>query len=176
MTAPEPTYVDDRLAHWAEELPDGLAFTYAPSGGQSRSWTWREWEDRVRRCAGGLTALGIGRGDVVAFLDKNHPACVELSLAAASLGAANAIVNWRSAGDEVDYAVNDSGAKVLVVGAELMPTITKIRERLTNVEKIIEVTPDGADGDEYEAWLQGSERVTRSGEVSPDDVCLVMYS
>ena len=80
MTAPAPTYVDDRLAHWAEHLPDGPAFTYAPSGGQSRTWTWREWEDRVRRCAGGLQALGVGRGDVVAFLDKNHPACVELSM------------------------------------------------------------------------------------------------
>ena len=98
--------------------------------------------------------LGVGRGDVVAFLDKNHPACVELSMAAGSLGAANAIVNWRSAGDEVDYAVNDSGAKVLVVGSELMPTINKIRENLTHVEKVIEVTPDGADGDEYEAWLR----------------------
>ena len=171
MTAPTPTYVDDRLAHWAEHLPDGLAFTYG-----ERRWTWREWEDRVRRCAGGLKALGVGRGDVVGFLDKNHPACVELSMAAASLGAANAIVNWRSAGDEVDYAVNDSGAKVLVVGAELMPTINKIRENLTHVERIIEVTPDGAEGDEYEAFLEGSERVTRQDGVSPDDVCLVMYS
>src|SRR3954452_19354969 len=153
-TTPTPTYVDDRLAHWAEHLPDGVAFTYAGSGGESRSWTWRQWEDRVRRCAGGLKALGVGRGDVVAFLDKNHPACVELSLAAASLGAANAIVNWRSAGDEVDFAVNDSGAKVLVVGTELMPTITKIRENLTHVEKVIEVTPDGAEGHQYEAFLQ----------------------
>ena len=88
---------------------------------------------------------------MVAFLDKNHPACVELSIAAGVARAANAIVNWRSAGDEVDYAVNDSGAKVLFVGSELMPTIDKIRDNLTNVEKIIEVTPDGADGDEYEA-------------------------
>jgi acyl-CoA synthetase (AMP-forming)/AMP-acid ligase II len=171
MSAPTPTYVDDRLAHWAEHLPDGLAFTYG-----ERSWTWREWEDRVRRCAGGLQALGIGRGDVVAFLDKNHPACVELSMAAGSLGAANAIVNWRSAGDEVDYAVNDSCAKVLLVGAELMPTINKIRENLVNVERVIEVTPDGAEGDEYEAFLEGSPRVTRPDDVSPDDVCLVMYS
>jgi acyl-CoA synthetase (AMP-forming)/AMP-acid ligase II len=176
MSIPAPTFVDDRLAHWAEHRPDEIAFTYAPGAGESRSWTWREWEDRVRRCAGGLRALGVGRGDVVGFLDKNHPACVELSMAAASLGAANAIVNWRSAGDEVDYAVNDSGAKVLVVGAELMPTVDKIRERLTRVEKVIEVTPDGADGDEYEAWLEKSPRAGRSEDVSPDDVCLVMYS
>jgi acyl-CoA synthetase (AMP-forming)/AMP-acid ligase II len=171
MAAPTPTFVDDRLAHWAEHQPDGPAFTYG-----ERSWTWREWEDRVRRCAGGLQALGIGRGDVVAFLDKNHPACVELSMAAASLGAANAIVNWRSAGDEVDYAVNDSGARLLVVGQELMPTINRIRENLANVEKIIEVTPDGGEGDEYEAWLAASPRVTRPDDVSPEDVCLVMYS
>jgi acyl-CoA synthetase (AMP-forming)/AMP-acid ligase II len=176
MSIPAATFVDDRLAHWAEHRPDEIAFTYAPGAGESRSWTWREWEDRVRRCAGGLRALGVGRGDVVGFLDKNHPACVELSMAAASLGAANAIVNWRSAGDEVDYAVNDSGAKVLVVGAELMPTVDKIRERLTRVEKVIEVTPDGADGDEYEAWLEKSPRAGRSEDVSPDDVCLVMYS
>ena len=136
--------------------PDGEAITYG-----ARTFTWAQWDDRVRRYAGGLRALGIGRGDVVAFLDKNHPACVETSLAAASLGAANAIVNWRSAGDEVDYAVNDTGAKVLVVGAELMPTIDKIRERLTSVEKVIEVTPDGADGDEYEAWLAASAPVAR---------------
>jgi acyl-CoA synthetase (AMP-forming)/AMP-acid ligase II len=176
MTAPAPTYVDDRLAYWAEHLPDGPAFTYAPSDGQSRSWTWREWEDRVRRCAGGLKALGIGRGDVVGFLDKNHPACVELSMAAGSLGAANAIVNWRSAGDEVDYAVNDSGAKVLVVGAELSPLVERIRDRLTGVEQVIEVTPEGGEGDAYEAWLADSAPAGRGDDVDPDDVCLVMYS
>jgi acyl-CoA synthetase (AMP-forming)/AMP-acid ligase II len=130
----------------------------------------------VRRAAGGLRALGVGRGDVVAFLDKNHPACVEITLAAGSLGAAHAIVNWRSAGDEVDYAVNDSGAKVLFVGKELMPTTEGIRDRLENVEKIIMVTPDGSEGDEYEAWLKGSSPLERPGETSSDDVCLVMYS
>jgi acyl-coenzyme A synthetase/AMP-(fatty) acid ligase len=84
----------------------------------------------------------VQRGDIVAFLDKNHPACVEITLAAASIGAAHAIVNCRSAGDEVDDAVNDSGAKVLFVGVELMPTIEKIRDRLTGVEKVVTVTPD----------------------------------
>jgi acyl-CoA synthetase (AMP-forming)/AMP-acid ligase II len=171
MSLPDPVYVDDRLAHWAEHDPDGEAMSYL-----GRTWTWREWDDRVRRLAGALQAHGIGRGDVVAFLDKNHPACVELSLAAGSLGAANAIVNWRSAGDEVDYAVNDSGARVLVVGSELVPLVEKIRDRLTGVEKVVEVTPDGAAGDEYEAWLAASSPVSRPDDVTPDDTCLVMYS
>jgi acyl-CoA synthetase (AMP-forming)/AMP-acid ligase II len=167
----DPRLLDDRLAHWARANPDGEAFTYL-----GRTWTWSQWHDRVRRLAGALTSLGVGRGDVVSFLDKNHPACVELTLAAASIGAANAIINFRLAGAEVDYAVNDAGAKVLLVGSELMPLIDKIRDQLTTVEHVIEVTPDGAEGDAYEALLAGTEPRERSPEVDPDDVCLVMYS
>ena len=170
-TAPTPIFVDDRLAWWAGTTPDAEAMTYL-----SRTWTWSQWNDRIRRAAGALSGLGIGRGDVVAFLDKNHPACVEISLAAGSLGAANAIINWRLAGDEVDYAVNDSGAKVLIVGSELMPTITAIRDRLTNVRHVIEVTPEGGESDAYEAMLAGATPMSRPAEVTPDDVCLVMYS
>ena len=76
-TPPEPTYVEDRLNYWAEATPDAEAMTYL-----GRTWTWKEWHDRVHRAAGGLRDLGIARGDVVSFLDKNHPACVEISLAA----------------------------------------------------------------------------------------------
>ena len=94
-----------------------------------RTWTWAQWDDRIRRLAGALTERGVRRGDVVAFLDKNHPACLELTFAAASLGAANAIINFRLAADEMDYVLNDSGAKVLIVGAELKPSIDKIRDR-----------------------------------------------
>jgi acyl-CoA synthetase (AMP-forming)/AMP-acid ligase II len=170
-TAPEPRFTDDRLSWWAEHTPDAEAMTYL-----GRTWTWAQWHDRVRRAAGGLRDLGVGRGDVVAFLDKNHPACVEISLAAGSLGAANAIVNWRSAPDEVEYAVNDSGAKVLFVGTELVPTVEAVRDRLPRVQHVVEVTPEGGPGDAYERWLAGSEPLARPAETDPDDVCLVMYS
>lgn len=170
-TPPDPTYLVDRLNHWAAATPDADAMTYL-----ERTWTWRQWHERVHRAAGGLRELGIGRGDVVSFLDKNHPACVEISLAAGSVGAANAIINWRSAGDEIDYAVNDSGARVLFVGAELMPTIEAIRDRLPEVERIITVTPDGAPGDEYEEFLAEAPLVEDGLDVLEDDVCLIMYS
>ena len=169
--APAPRFVDDRVAHWAATTPDAECLSYL-----GRTWTYAAFDERVRRCAGGLADLGVGRGDVVAFLDKNHPACVELSLAAGSLGAANAIINFRLAGDEIDYAVNDSGASVLVVGTELMPAITAIRDRLTGVRTVLEVTPDGGEGDEYEAFLAAATPRSRSDDVTPEDTCLVMYS
>ena len=78
---PDPVFLDDRLTHWATATPDAEAFTYL-----GRTWTWAQWDERVRRLAGALRSMGVGRGDVVSFLDKNHPACVEMSMAAASLG------------------------------------------------------------------------------------------
>ena len=73
----------DAVAHWAAVRPDAEALTY---GGVR--WTWAQWHDRIRRVAGGLAALGLGRGDRVAFLDKNNPACLEVALGAGQLGAA----------------------------------------------------------------------------------------
>ena len=167
----DPRFLDDRPAYWAKAKPDGVAISYL-----GRTWTWAEFDDRIRRCAGALAQRGIGRGDVVAFLDKNHPACVETTIAAASLGAATAIINFRLAGDETDYVLNDSGATLLIVGTELKPGIEAIRDRLPAVAHIIEVTPEGTEGDEYEAMLAAATPRGRGADVSPDDVCVIMYS
>ncbi|CAA0110735.1 Long-chain-fatty-acid--CoA ligase FadD13 [Mycolicibacterium vanbaalenii] len=166
---PAPRFLDDRVAHWAATTPDAEAMDYL-----DRSWTWAQWNDRVRRLAGALTERGVQRGDVVAFLDKNHPACVELTFAAASLGAANAIVNFRLAADELDYVLNDSGAKVLIVGTEFKPAIDKIRDKLTSLEHVIAITPEG--DDEYEAMLEAATPAERGDDVDPDDVAIIMYS
>ncbi|MBX7435376.1 long-chain-fatty-acid--CoA ligase [Mycobacterium sp. Y57] len=168
---PEPRFLDERTAHWAAATPDAEAMDYF-----DRNWTWAQWNDRVRRLAGALKERGVKRGDVVSFLDKNHPACVELTLAAASLGAATAIINFRLAADELDYVLNDSDAKLLIVGAEFVPLIDKIRDDLVNIEHIITVTPEGGDDDEYEAMLAAATPVDRGEDVEPDDVCIIMYS
>ena len=70
-TPPPPRLMSDRALHWAETTPDAEAMSYL-----GRSWTWAQWGGRIRRAVAGLRALGIGPGDVVSFLDKNHPACV----------------------------------------------------------------------------------------------------
>ncbi len=166
---PEPRFLDDRLAHWARTKPDAEAVEYL-----ERSWTWKQLNDRVRRLAGALKERGVGRNDVVAFLDKNHPACIELTFAAASLGAANAIINFRLAADELDYVLNDSGAKLLIVGKEFLPAIDQVRDKLDSVKHVISVTPEG--DDEYEAMLAAATPTERSNDVDPDDVAIIMYS
>ncbi len=168
---PQPRFLDDRLAYWAQAKPDEVAITFL-----DRTFTWAQFNDRVRRLAGALAERGVGRGDVIGFLDKNHPACIETTLAAASLGAATAIVNFRLAASEMDYVLNDSGARLLIVGAELKDGIDKIRDQLPGVEHVIEVTPQGGAGDEYEQMLAAATPRGRGEDVSPDDVCVIMYS
>jgi len=67
------------LDGWAGATPDGEALAY-----QDRKWTWRELHDQVARLSGALSTAGIGRGDRVAFVDKNHSACLQVTFAAAA--------------------------------------------------------------------------------------------
>ncbi|NBH11660.1 long-chain fatty acid--CoA ligase [Amycolatopsis sp. SID8362] len=155
------------LAHWARERPDGTALRFG-----DRSWTWAEFDERVRRLSGALAGAGVGRGDRVAFVDKNHPACLETTFAAAGLGAANAVVNWRLSGDELAYVLKDSGAKVVFVGAELRPALDAVRDRLPALERVVVV---GGEDDEYEAFLAAAEPRAAS-DVDEDAGVLIMYT
>jgi acyl-CoA synthetase (AMP-forming)/AMP-acid ligase II len=168
VAPPKMEYMTDAVAHWAAVQPDAEALTY-----RETRWTWAQWNDRIRRLAGGLTALGLGRGGRVAFLDKNNPACVEVSLGAGLIGAANAVINWRLAAAELDYLINDSGASVLFAGAELLPAVQAIRDRLPRVTDVIVV---GGRDDTYESFLAGARPAGRSPEVTGEDLWLVMYS
>src|SRR3974390_3072057 len=106
------------VEHHARHRPDGIAIRYG-----DRQWSWAQWASRIRRAAGALRAAGLQRGQCVAFLDKNHPACLEVLFAAASMGVVTTVVNWRVFGDELVHVLNDSGARLLFVGAELHPTV-----------------------------------------------------
>ena len=168
MHVPDASFLSDFHRYRAETDPDGPCWTYL-----GRTWSWAEAWDDARRLAGALLDAGIGRGDRIATLDKNNPAILTTTQASCLIGCANAIVNWRLAGDELDYVINDSGARILLVGHELMPQIDLIRERLTSVERIIVL---GGDADEYEALVASAEPVDRQSDVDPHDPCLVMYS
>jgi acyl-CoA synthetase (AMP-forming)/AMP-acid ligase II len=168
VAPPKVEFMTDAVAHWARVQPDAEALTY-----RETRWTWAQWNDRIGRVAGGLAALGLRRGGRVAFLDKNNPACLEVSLGAGLIGAANAVINWRLAAGELDYVINDSGASVLFAGAELLPAVQAIQDRLPRVTDVIVV---GGPDDTYEPFLTGARPADRSPEVTGEDLWLVMYS
>ena len=159
----------DFVTRWAADTPAAAAARYG-----SREWSWTQWHDRIRRVAGGLRAAGIRRGDRIAFLDKNHPACLEVTFAAASQGVAVAILNWRLAEDELAYALTDSGARILFVGTEFIAAATAAISSMDVAPFTIGVGEDG--DDDYEAFISASEAVDADPDATPADAALIVYS
>ena len=107
------------------------------------------------------------------MLDLNHPSCLELTLACAQIGAANAVVNFRLAPPEIVYVINDAKARLLFVGPEFAGAADKARAHLPSVERVIRI--GGAD-DEYEAWLAAHEPDARVHPTAPDDCFVQLYT
>ena len=158
----------DRLEHWAHTQPDAHCISY-----QSQTWTWAQWRDRVHRLAGALASAGVGRGDRIATLDMNNLATVEVTNAAALIGAAHVIVNFRLFGDQLAYVLADSAPRVLLVGADFLPNVEAVRSQVPGLEKVVVL---GGAADEYQDWVARSAPLDADPAVVPEDTVLVMYS
>lgn len=152
----------------ARRRPDDIAIRYG-----DLQWSWADWASRIRRVAGALRAAGVRRGHGVAFLDRNHPACLEVLFAAASIGAVTTVVNWRVIGDELVHVLDDCGARLLFVGAELRPTVDSVASRVAGLERVVVV---GGDADEYESLLAAASPAPADAELDGGETALVIYS
>jgi 2-furoate---CoA ligase len=75
---------------------------------------YREWDARTNRLARVLSALGVGRGDRVAFLLTGGEPLASLHLAAQKVGATSVPLSTRFGPGEVAYCLDDAGPVLLV--------------------------------------------------------------
>jgi fatty-acyl-CoA synthase len=133
-----------------------------------RRLTWAEHRERVRRLAVALQDSGIEKGDRVAFLAPNATELLEAHYGVPAAGAVLVAINTRLKAEEVQYILEHSGTRLVVVD----PSLADLVEGAP-VERVL-VT--GAAGD-YEAWLDGA----RDGEPedrleSEDDTISINYT
>ncbi|SFF74615.1 acyl-CoA synthetase [Blastococcus tunisiensis] len=141
--------------------------------------THGEFAHRVRRAAAALSALGVGRGDRVAWLGANHPAALETLYACGQLGAVWVPVNARLTPPEVRYVLEHSGTSLVVHGREHGTTADTLRAELPAVRTwVAGETPlaGGADSLDWQQLLADAEPQPRDEPVTPDDPCLIMYT
>jgi fatty-acyl-CoA synthase len=131
--------------------------------------TYGELHARVTRLAHGLRALGVARGDRVAYLGPNHPAFLETLFATGAIGAVFVPLNTRLAAEELAHCLTDSGTSVLVYAPQHAGAVADIRER-TNVRTHVALA------DEYEPLLAGASDEPVDEPVALDDVCMIMYT
>ncbi|MGB6066174.1 MAG: long-chain fatty acid--CoA ligase [Desulfomonilaceae bacterium] len=140
--------------------------------------TWGRLGKRVNALAQALTDVGVGAGDVVAILLYNCPEYIELSFAANQIGATWLPLNYRLAGPEFQFILNDSAAKVLVTEDEFAAVIGKIRPQLPALKEILCVGKDAPAGEtSYEELLRSriSAHVEHA-EVDLEDLHRLVYT
>jgi long-chain acyl-CoA synthetase len=94
----------------AATFPDRVALRTVGGGVEI---TWAEYAARVERIAGGLAAIGLGAGDVLALMLTNRPEANLVDTAAMHLGCAPFSVYATCPVDEVTWLLEQSGAKVV---------------------------------------------------------------
>jgi len=88
-----------------------------------RSISYFEIMQRIAKVAAGFKALGAGETAPVAMILRNDFALFETAFGAGAIGARIVPINWHLKGEEVGYIIADSGAKLLVCHADLLPQI-----------------------------------------------------
>ncbi len=89
-------------------IRDGLSVTFA------------EYAERVRGLAGGLHALGVRRGDTVAFMLTNRPEFHLLDTAVMHLGATPFSIYNTSSPEQIAYLLGDAANRVMIVEAAFL--------------------------------------------------------
>jgi acyl-CoA synthetase (AMP-forming)/AMP-acid ligase II len=101
----------------AEQFGEKKALTNGLTG---QTYTFSEFAECVRQAAGGLSAAGFKKGDVIALLAPNSPEFGVVFLAAALVGGVNTTLNPVSTRQEVEAQMRDSGARFLFTVPELL--------------------------------------------------------
>jgi acyl-CoA synthetase (AMP-forming)/AMP-acid ligase II len=87
------------------------------------SLSFQEFKRRVDELAGGLAALGIGKGDRICVLAQNDTAYLVLYGACARLGILAYPINWRLTAEEVARVVDRAAPKMMVADAATLPAV-----------------------------------------------------
>ena len=135
------------LERSAEVYPDKVAIVHG-----ERRTTYRDFAREATRLARALQASGIEPGDRVAYLCPNIPELLIAHFAVPLAGAVLVAINARLAGEEVRYICDHSGAKLLVVDAELRSVVAPVQDEFETVREIVIVTDTVSELDVSEAF------------------------
>jgi long-chain acyl-CoA synthetase len=135
--------------------------------------------DDVMRRADALGALlveryGVGKGDRVAIGMRNYPEWVISFAAITSIGAISVSLNAWWSEDELDYALSDSGTKVLIADQERVARTAASVKRL-GIQVLAVRTDAGAEVDRWDDLLPLGSPLPDVA-VDPDDDATILYT
>ncbi len=167
----EPANLADMVRARAKTRGDAIAYEF-----EGRQTSFAEFDILTNRVANALKALGVRPGERIAYLGKNSDIYFELLMGAMKANVVMAPVNWRLAGPEIAFIVEDCKAPVLFVGPEFIALIDKIRPQLPSVRTFI-ATEGGAPGWlNYTAWRDAQSGDDPNVPISRQDIAIQLYT
>ncbi len=151
-----------------------------------------EMFDRVRDIALGLASLGVSSGDRVAIISESRPEWVLCDLAILTLGAVTVPVYPTLNQSQVQYIINDAGARLAIVSTPLqLEKVQSIRHLLPTLEEVVTMfAADGAGASVIgldvvatrghdairNAWGVAKEYRERARAVRPEQLATIIYT
>jgi len=97
---------------------------------EEKEFTYRQVNERTNQLAHAMIDRGIKKGDRVAALFHNCHQFLEVYFAAAKLGAIFVPLNFRLAGPELEYMLNDCRTEMLIYNHDFTETVDSIRSAI----------------------------------------------
>jgi long-subunit acyl-CoA synthetase (AMP-forming) len=194
MTEVDTTVVQHRSGILVSTLPQAFQETAAlePDAvairtvGDKEVITWRQYADRVRKIAAGLSALGVERGHTVGLLLRNRPEFHLTDTAIMHLGAVAFSIYNTSAPDQIRYLFSNAENKVVITEKDFLPAIKAAGADLARVIVVDADADADADADvdgcltlEYLESLGAKTDFDFDSAwraVRPDDVATLIYT
>ncbi|HEX6357454.1 long-chain fatty acid--CoA ligase [Actinophytocola sp.] len=161
---------------FAKTSPDAVIIR-TPGG--ATEITWREWDQRVRKLAAGLAALGVKRGDTVGLMLSNRPEFHLADAAALHLGATPFSIYNTSPPEQIAYLFGNAGNTVVFCDERFLPRIQEVRgavehivcaDDVSDVDGVLTFADLEAKGDpdfDFDAAWQA---------VEPSDLATIIYT
>lgn len=106
--------IADVLRRTARRSPDRTAIVFG-----DRTWTYAELDAGVTALARHLVSQGLDHGDRVAAYGKNSDLYALVFLATVRAGLIHVPVNYQLKNDELEYILDDSGARLVIADADM---------------------------------------------------------
>ncbi len=156
----------------AERFADEVALR-TPDG--AVEVTFREYAERVRRIASGLSARGLKRGNTIALLMVNRPEFFICDTAALHVGATPFSVYATSSPEQIAYLFENAGNDIVITERAFQPQIEKALQiggasaptQVIYIDELdeLEAAPD-PDFDFEASWRA----------IGPDDLLTLIYT
>jgi len=161
---------------------------------KNRALTYPELNCRVNKLANSLLNAGLNKGDKVAVLLENSIEMVEIFLATAKSGLVIVPVNFRLSSGEIEYILNNSDTKLLILHDQFADKITQSNIPADHQVQVRDLNQHKGDlnqhkGDlnqhkghkiegyhSYEKFILHSPETEPDINVEPEDIWILIYT